>query len=62
MNLRQVLSFSADKVYDLDDLDDDNTSDRALRLLFMAKFSPHIHYDKLPTTVAKSRQTKLYCT
>lgn len=67
-NLRQLLALSPKKVYGIDNLEDEKTLDRALRLLYMAKFgqldmntwiSPHIQYNKLPIAVANSIASKL---
>lgn len=67
-NLRQLLALSAKKMYGKDNLEDEKTLDRALRLLYMAKFgqvdmntriSPHIQYNKLPIAVANSITSKL---
>ncbi|MCJ1266242.1 hypothetical protein MMC22_006125 [Lobaria immixta] len=53
MNLRALLSLDPDKVYAVEDLNDELTLDRALRLLFAARFvqrnqhlqiSPHIAF------------------
>lgn len=69
MNLRQLLSLSPDRVYTLEDLEDSDVLDRALRLLYQARFgqtrqntriSPHINYDKLPTTVSAAIKAKLH--
>jgi hypothetical protein len=68
MNLRLILSLSPDRVYTMEDLNDKDVLDRALRLLFInrsgqenlsMRISPHIKYDKLPTSVAKAISLKL---
>ena len=54
--LRQLLSLDPKRIYVLEDLDNEDIHDRALRLLYRARFgqdndytriSPHIRYDKL---------------
>lgn len=67
LNFKQLLSLDPNKVYELDDLENEKVLDRALRLLYLSKFgreeiqirvSPHIRYDKLPTTMSQTIQTK----
>jgi hypothetical protein len=68
MNLRRLLKLSPTKVYTEKDLEDPETLDRALRLLFVARFgqvnqhiriSPHVEYDRLPRLVLNTIQTKM---
>lgn len=68
MNLYALLSLDPEKSYTIDDLDHEETLDRALRLLFLARYgqrqqhfriSPHISYDRLPQEVSKRIEAKL---
>ena len=68
MGLRNLLSLSPDKIYTRDDLSDREILNRALRLLYRARFgqaheyiriSPHIRYDKLHPSVVQSIKSKL---
>ena len=61
MNLWQQLSFNLDKVYNMTDLEDKLTLDRALRHFFAAQYgqkkqhlriSPHVSYNIFPKLVA----------
>ena len=62
-NLRNLLTLSPDRVYTLEDLADEDIHDRALRLLYRARFgqsrdyariSPHINYTHLHKDVSAS--------
>ena len=68
MNLRYLLSLSPTRIYTVEDLNDVEILDRALRLLFHARFgqdqqymriSPHVTYDKLPSKVSNAIKAKL---
>lgn len=68
MNLRALLSLDPDKFYSVEDLEDEEMLDRALRLLFLARYgqrqqhlriSSHISYDQLGRAVSDSIETKL---
>ena len=61
LNLRLLLQLDPNRVYILEDLEDQDVLARALRLLYDSMFgikksdirlSPHIVYDKLPASVA----------
>lgn len=62
-NLRTLLALSPERIYTLEDLDDQEIHDRALRLLYRARFgqtrdyariSPHINYTHLHKDVSAS--------
>ena len=68
MVLRQLLSLSPDRIYTVEDLADNELLDRALRLLYRARFgqsngysriSPHIRYDKLQPDIVSGIKDKL---
>ena len=68
MVLRQLLSLPLDRIYTVQDLEDGEIHDRALRLLYRARFgqdkdysgiSPHIKYDMLHPTVVTGIKHKI---
>lgn len=68
MNIRSLLSLSPDRVYTVEDLNNEEILDRGLRILFHARYgqrkqfmrvSPHITYDKLHKLVAGGIEAKL---
>ena len=68
LHLRTLLRLSPTRVYTLDDLDDPEIHDRALRLLYRARFGqeneyirvgPHIKYNKLAPEVVEAIKQKM---
>ena len=68
ISLRTLLGLDPDRVYTIEDLTDEEVHDRALRLLYRARFgqlneyariSPHINYDQLDRTVSNHIKSKL---
>lgn len=68
MNIRFLLKLNPTRVYTLEDLNETETLDRGLRLLFHARYgqtkqhmkiSPHVEYDKLPREVARQIAIKM---
>ena len=68
ISLRALLSLDPNRVYTIEDLNDEEVHDRALRLLYRARFgqvneyariSPHISYDQLDRTVSDHIKSKL---
>ena len=68
ISLRALLGLDPDRVYTIEDLNDEEVHDRALRLLYRARFgqvneyariSPHINYDQLDRTVSDHIESKL---
>ena len=68
VSIRALLGLDPDRVYTIEDLNDEEVHDRALRLLYRARFgqvneyariSPHINYDQLDRTVSDHIKSKL---
>ena len=68
ISLRALLGLDPNRVYTIEDLDDEEVHDRALRLLYRARFgqvneyariSPHINYDQLDRTISDHIKSKL---
>ena len=68
ISLRALLGLDPDRVYTIEDLNDEEVHDRALRLLYRARLgqvneyariSPHINYDQLDRTVSDHIISKL---
>ncbi len=68
MNFRRFLKLSSIKVYTKKNLDDSETLDRALRLLFVVRFdqvnqhiriSSHVEYDRLSKLILNIIQIKM---
>lgn len=67
-NMQQLLSLDPDRIYKIEDLEDEKVLGRSLRLLYLAKFgrealytriSPHLKYDKLPISLSKGIEGRL---
>ena len=67
-NLQSLLTLDPTKTYAVEDLDNDQILERALKLLYLSRFgrewlysriSPHIRYDKLPSSMAKAIEDRL---
>ena len=67
LNERNLLRYTPDKIYTKADLETQNILNRAIRLLFQARFgqetsfwriSPHIKYDHLPQSVTANLETR----
>lgn len=68
ITLRQLPFLSFDKIYQAEDLEDEETLDKILKLFYMSKLgqeefhtriNPHIIYDKLPKEISNQIKARL---